>query len=153
MRRKEKEMTDPDAIRRVIEQASVCRLAMIADDGPYIVPLCFGYRANTLYFHSAAKGRKIDLLRNDSRVCFEFEAASQAIEAEKACDWAMRYCSVIGFGNAIFLEDPTEKRRALDTIMAHYSDRSFTYPDGMLAATTVFTVKIVRMTGKQSGFA
>ena len=151
MRRKEKEMTEPDAIRAVIEQASVCRLAMVADEGPYIVPLCFGYEGQTLYFHSALKGRKLEILSQDPRVCFEFDAGIKVIEAQEACDWSVRYRCVIGFGKVVFIEDPNEKRQALNIIMAQYSDRLFAFPDRMLTATAVFKVDIERMTGKQSG--
>ena len=37
----------------------------IGEGSPYIVPLCFGYDAGTLYFHSAPAGKKIDLLKNN----------------------------------------------------------------------------------------
>ena len=60
MRRKDKEITDRNAIESIIAKSRICRLAMVDDAGPYIVPLCFGFRNNTLYFHSAAEGKKLD---------------------------------------------------------------------------------------------
>jgi hypothetical protein len=153
MRRKEKEIKDPAIIQAVMKEATVCRLAMADDSGPYIVPLCFGRRNNTLYFHSAHKGRKIDLLRNNPRVCFEIDTAARVLEGESACDWGMRYRSIIGFGTAVFIEEPQQKRRALDIIMAQYAEGGFEFPDNKLAATAVFKVEIESMTGKQSGFS
>lgn len=152
MRRKDKEIPDLSAIEAVIRKASVCRLGMIDGDRPYIVPLCFGYRDNAIYLHSAPDGKKIALLRRNPNVCFEFDAVLEVREAENACKWGMTYQSVIGFGKAIFLEDTDEKNRALDIIMRQYSDRSFLFPEKMIRATAVIKIEIESMTGKQSGF-
>jgi nitroimidazol reductase NimA-like FMN-containing flavoprotein (pyridoxamine 5'-phosphate oxidase superfamily) len=61
MRRKEKEITDKAVIESIILSSSVCRLALSEDNQPYIIPLCFGYEENTLYFHSAPEGKKLGL--------------------------------------------------------------------------------------------
>jgi len=136
----------------VIEKATVCRLAMVNGDKPYIVPLCFGYRDNVLYFHSALKGLKLDCLRDNANVCFEFDILAEPHESEEPCSWSMSYQSVIGFGKADIVEDPEEKHKALDVIMAQYSDRQYQFPDNKVKATAVIKVKIDSMTGKQSGF-
>ena len=38
------------------------------------MPVSFGYDGAALYFHTAPKGRKIDFIEANNRVCFEFEA-------------------------------------------------------------------------------
>ena len=73
------------------------------------------------------------------------------VEAEKACDWSARYASVIGFGSAELVDDPDQRRQALDTIMAHYSERTFTYPPNVLKRLAVIRVRIEHMTGKRAG--
>jgi nitroimidazol reductase NimA-like FMN-containing flavoprotein (pyridoxamine 5'-phosphate oxidase superfamily) len=151
MRRKEKEITDVSEIKAVIQNAHVCRLGMVDGDQPYLVPLCFGYRDNVLYFHGALKGRKLDIMRENANVCFEFDQVSEILKSEDACDWSIQYQSVVGFGKAEFIEDADEKSQALKIIMAQYSDRKFEFPENMLKATAVFKVAIKSMTGKQSG--
>ena len=130
----------------------VCRVGLSDGNRPYIVPLCFGYEDGFLYFHAAHEGRKIELIRKNNCVCFEFEAKAAIVEGQQACEWGMRYQSVIGFGTAVFLDDVEEKRRALDIIMRQYSNRSFSFPEHALAGTTVIRVAIESMTGKQSGY-
>ncbi len=152
MRRKDKEISDESAIKSIIEKTNVCRLGMVNGNKPYIVPLCFGYQDNVLYFHGTLKGQKIDLIRKNPNVCFEFDLITKPIESENACDWSMKYQSVIGFGKAVFIESSDEKRKALSVIMAQYSDRLFQFPENMLKATAVIRVEIESMTGKQSGF-
>ena len=151
MRRKDKEISDESKINAFIAKANICRLGMVNGDKPYIVPLCFGYHENFLYFHGTLKGRKIDILKSNPNVCFEFDTASQPIESEKACDWSMKYQSVIGFGKAIFIESLDEKRKALGLIMANYSERKFQFLENMLKVTAVIKVEIESITGKQSG--
>ena len=152
MRRKEKEITDRTLIESIIRRSSVCRLALSEDNRPYIVPLCFGYEDNTLYFHSAREGRKLDILRKNNNVCFELDIDHEIVRSENACEWGMKYRSVIGFGKASFIEDPESKRRAFDIIMQHYSGQSFAYTEAALENTAIVRVKIARMTGKKSGY-
>ena len=61
MRRKEKMIVDQRIIDEIIASAKVCRLGLADDNIPYIIPICFGYQAGTLYFHSAPEGKKIEI--------------------------------------------------------------------------------------------
>jgi len=150
MRRSEKEITDESAIEAIINASLVCRLALSDGDQPYIVPLSFGYQDRTLYFHSALEGKKIDILKKNNRICFEFDVNTEIIEAEKACKWGMKYQSVIGFGKAVLVENIQEKQKALNIIMNHYSDRNFQFPDKAIEKIAVIKIKIESMTGKHS---
>ena len=152
MRRKEKEIFEESAIETVIRKSIVCRLGMVDGDKPYIVPLCFGYKDRAIYVHGSLKGKRINAIKKNNSVCFEFDINSEIIEAEKACDWGMKFQSVIGFGKAILIDDPDEKRRALDIIMRQYSDSFFQYPAGLIEKTSLIKIEIESMSGKQSGF-
>ena len=152
MRRKDKKISDKSDIKAIIEKAKVCRLGMVNGNKPYIVPLCFGYRDNALYFHGSLKGMKIDLIRENPNVCFEFDLLTETIESENACDWSMKYQSIIGFGKAVFIEESDEKRNAISIIMGQYSELPFQFPENKLKATAVIKVEIESLTGKQSGF-
>ena len=150
MRRKEKEITDIKEIEFIIQQSQVCRLAL-ADEGlPYIVPLCFGYKNKMLYFHSAKEGQKIDILRRNHQVCFEFDIDARIRSGQTACVWGMGYKSVIGYGTASLVEDSEEKQKALDIIMRQYSEGEFEYSAKNLAEMLVIKVDISAMTGKKS---
>ena len=150
MRRNDKEITDKKAIEDIILRSEVCKLAMCEENMPYIVPLCFGFKNNTLYFHSAPKGKKIEILKKNPNVCFEFEIFTQVIKSAKACKWGMKYRSVIGFGKAGFIADDDLKRQAFDIIMSQYAEGSFIYEEALLKPTIIIKVEIHSMTGKQS---
>jgi hypothetical protein len=150
LRRKDKEVTEKSEIESIIRKSLVCRLGLADNGTPYIVPLCFGYKDNCLYFHSAREGRKIDILKRNNEVCFEFDDNLQVKSGKAACDWGMKYRSVIGYGRASFIEDPEAKRKALDIIMAQYADGAFEYSEKALGEALVIKVEIQSMTGKKS---
>ena len=150
MLRKDQEITEQSAIESVIQASLVCRLALSDNDRPYIVPLCFGYQDNTLYFHCGVKGRKLEILKKNPNVCFEFEANVAVLKGQDACSWNMQYQSVIGFGKAVLLEDVEEKQKAVDIIVRQYSDKKLPLPEATLRKTVVIKVPIDSMTGKHS---
>ncbi|MGD8962612.1 MAG: pyridoxamine 5'-phosphate oxidase family protein [Desulfobacterales bacterium] len=150
MRRKEKEITDKSEIESVIRKSQICRLGLSENGLPYIVPLCFGYQDDSLYFHSATEGRKIDILRRNNQVCFEFDGDTRITTGKTACAWGMQYRSVIGYGTASFIEDPEKKRRALDIIMGQYADGAFEYSGKALDKTLIIKIDISSITGKKS---
>jgi len=152
MRRKEKEITDKAVIESIILSSSVCRLALSEDNHPYLVPLCFGYEDNSLYFHSAPEGKKLDILRDNNNVCFEFDIDCQRVEAEEVCKWSMSYRSVIGFGKATIIDDPKEKIKAINAIIQHYAGRPLQYRKTNRKGTAIIKVEIESISGKESGY-
>ncbi|RPH48908.1 MAG: pyridoxamine 5'-phosphate oxidase family protein [Desulfobacteraceae bacterium] len=151
MRRKDREIKSREEIDAIIKKALVCRLGMADESGPYVVPLSFGYRDGFLFFHSAKEGKKLDILRKNNKVCFEMDTDHEVVKSEKACDWGMKYKSVIGFGHAFVVEDIESMKAALDVIMAHYSAGSFEYDVKKLERTVAIKVEIEYMTGKKKG--
>lgn len=150
MRRSEKEITDRAEIDAVIQRSKVLRLGLSDYGQPYVVPLCFGYDGRSLYFHCAREGRKLEILRRNNRVCVEFDIVDGLVESDQACNWSMKFQSVIGFGTAQVVEDLPEKRDALALLMTQYSGRSFAFPDDALKGTVIVRIDILSMTGKQS---
>ncbi|MGW8222537.1 MAG: pyridoxamine 5'-phosphate oxidase family protein [Syntrophobacteria bacterium] len=152
MRRNDKEIHDRDAVEAIIRDSLVCRLALSDENRPYVVPLCFGYRDNALYFHSSPEGKKIEILRKNGNVCFEFDIDQEVVQDEKPCKWTMNYRSVIGFGKGSLVENLEEKKKGLDVIMQQYSGRSFEYLQPEIENTVIIKVEIESMTGKESGY-
>lgn len=152
MRKKDKEITDPAILESIIQRAAVCHLGLCADNNPYIVPLNFGYEDGKLFFHTGREGLKIDLLRRNNRVCFEMTVDVELVRAQAPCKWSMKYCSVVGFGKARFVEAPAAKQQALDVIMAHYGGAAGDYPRELVEKVAIIQVDISAMTGKRSGW-
>ena len=141
---------DQKEIESIILKAKVCRLGLVDGNRPYVVPMSFGYRENALYFHTGKKGKKMEILQKNNRVCFEMEVDLEIVPADNPCKWNMRYRSVVGFGRAVILEGPEEKRQALDVIVKHYGGSLMAYDEKRVKGLAVIKVAIGSMTGKQS---
>ncbi|MGZ3514062.1 MAG: pyridoxamine 5'-phosphate oxidase family protein [Thermodesulfobacteriota bacterium] len=152
MRKKDKEINDNAEIESILNRAEVCRLGLCYNNIPYIVPLNFGYKDNCIYLHSFPEGQKIDFLKRNNNVCFEIDVDCKLLNAEKPCDWSMKYRSVIGFGKASLLQELQQKKAALDIIMAHYSNGTYEYPENVMNALSVIKVRIESITGKKLGY-
>ena len=151
MRRKDRETTDTEEMELILNAAPVCRLGMADSGEPYVVPLCFGYEAGSLYIHSATEGEKIAILRKNPRVCVEVDLTAGPIPSEEPCSWEMHYKSVICRGNAVFLTGSDEKRKALCCILRHYGASPDPFTEDSLAKVCVIRIDIDRMTGKKHG--
>lgn len=154
MRRKDREITDPEEIKAVVGKCDVCRIAINGDDGyPHIVPLNFGYEWHgdrlTLYFHSAAEGRKMDLLALDSRVAFEMDCEHELFSVEERGYCTMNYASVMGRGRIEFVEGEEEKIAALTLLTDRYHGKHFEFGRGALKATRVYRLEAETISAKR----
>ena len=149
MRREDREITDRDSINKIIRQCKVCRLALCEDGQPYVLPLNFGYDGEYLYFHSANEGKKIEILKKNNRVGFEFDILKEIITDEKPCEWGARYESVVGMGIADFIEPLQEKAKSLTNILSQYGGVFTEFNDSSLSSVTIIRVTIVSISGKR----
>ena len=149
MRRKDREISDRDAINEIVRRCKVCRIALCENGQPYIVPLNFGYDGEHLYFHSANDGKKIEIIKQNNRVGFEFDILHEIITAETPCEWGAKYGSVVGSGIADFIESQQEKANALECILRQYGGSFNEFNDSSLSSVSVFRVNIVSIIGKE----
>ena len=152
MRKKEREITDPAELEQIIKQARVCRLGLVDGSEPYVVPVCFGHEDNAFYFHCAPEGRKLELIRNNNRVCVEIDADVEITTAEKPCGWSTRYRSVIGVGRAHILEDEADKIHGLTVLMRQFGKKGSAMAFDKADRTTVVRIDIENITGKKLGY-
>ena len=153
MRRKDRQITEIEAIRAILDKAKVLHLAMIDGDRPYVVPLNYGYTlengALTLYLHSAREGRKLDVLRQNDRVAFVLETnVSQVSGGDIPCKYGEAYASVMGEGRAVLLTDSAEKMAALSILMKTQTGRDFAFTPAMTDAVAVLRLDVDSFTAK-----
>jgi nitroimidazol reductase NimA-like FMN-containing flavoprotein (pyridoxamine 5'-phosphate oxidase superfamily) len=155
MRLAKREVTGIQEKLAIIEQSRVCRLGLSDKGMPYVVPLNFGYTceadALVLYFHSAHEGRKIDILKQNNRACFEVDGEHQLLEADTACGHSYAFASVIGFGRIEFIENDDEKIRALNILMKHQTgkDGVYAYTREQLDRVCVYRMVVEEWSGKR----
>ncbi|NDL64642.1 pyridoxamine 5'-phosphate oxidase family protein [Enterobacteriales bacterium SAP-6] len=152
MRRDEREITQPSAIAAILASAKVMYIALAENDIPFMVPVFYAWDGTSLYFHSARAGTKIEMLKRNSTLCFAVSTEQGVVEDEVICNFEARHRTVIGLGNAVFIQDEAEKIAALNLIVARFSDKAWTFPAANVRATLVLRIDIISMKGKQHGF-
>ncbi|MDH6365120.1 nitroimidazol reductase NimA-like FMN-containing flavoprotein (pyridoxamine 5'-phosphate oxidase superfamily) [Enterococcus sp. PF1-24] len=148
-------MTDFNDIAAIVEEAQVLRLALFDEKYPYILPVNYGYQWQekqlTFYLHGATVGKKIDCITANNHVCVEIDIDHHLIDGgQTAAHYSYGYKSLIGYGTATIVEDLTEKKHALEKLMAHAAkDHSFdAIPEAMIKRTGVIKVELTSYTAK-----
>ena len=138
MRRKDREITGRENIEPILQACKVCRVAMTGTDGwPYVIPMNFGYTWDedglTLYFHGGVKGKKIDSLRADPRICFELDCEEGLTgEGDLACRYSYAFSSIVGYARWNLQRIMTRNGRALTLSCSTRTGKGgWTYTDAL----------------------
>lgn len=146
MRQKKRECHDPAFFDEVFSRSEELFLALHNGDFPYVIPVNFSRLGERIYIHCALEGAKLDLIRQDGRVAFSL-AADVRIDREKSTTY---YKSVCGTGRAFIVEDPEEKRLALDSIAERYASRCpRPAPEADIRRVGIIRIDIVSLSGKR----
>lgn len=151
MRRSDKEITDLETIHAIVRGCEVCRLGLAVESEPYVVPVSFGFNGESVFFHTAKNGKKIDMMTANPWVCVQFERNVKLVtDDDDPCAWTFHFESVIGFGSVTELVAGRDKIIGLNRIMQHYSDRDWKIEGPSLDSTRVWRVDLDGLTGKRS---
>ena len=122
------------------------------EDTPYCLPLSFVRVEDRLYFHCAKEGRKLDLLRNNPRMCVTFVDGDTPTFVAPAM-YTTYFQSVIVTGTASEVTDDREKTAALEALCRkltpdHMGEGFTGAIDKSLAVTGVWRIDMDQITGK-----
>lgn len=148
-------LTFKPEIEGIIRKCDVCYLSMVDENNePYIVPMNFGYHDDVIYFHASQTGKKVDILKNNPRVCVSFSTDHQLryVNEEVACSWGMRYRSILAYGSIVFVDNHDDKIDALNHIMKNYTDRDFGYKNPAVTEVLVFKLPVEKFEAKVHGY-
>ena len=156
MRRKDRELTDPGEIARIMARCRVVNIAF-GGDSPYVIPMNFGFSCEDghfcLYLHGAPEGERMRRVSGDPRAAFSMFTDETLLPAEIACRHTMDFESVCGDGVIKVLEGE-EKTLGLSRLMAQLAPgREWTFDERMLRAVCVLRLDVTHISGKQHATA
>ena len=147
MRRKDRAISSEEA-RTLLESAEYGVLSLAGPDGvPHGVPMNFALSGDSIYFHCALEGKKIDIFSTNTRVSFCVVGRTQLLPEK----FGTQYESVIATG---VVEDLSaeEKRQGLVLLVRKYSPdfvkEGLEYIDKFIDKTKVFRIRLASITGK-----
>ncbi|MBN2151389.1 MAG: pyridoxamine 5'-phosphate oxidase family protein [Candidatus Lokiarchaeota archaeon] len=103
------ESMTPQEIKALVQTSHLCRIAFKGDEHPYIAPFQYAYVNDSLYFHFAAYGRKMQYLSEDPNVCVEIERNMADMSD---------YRFVALSGTLVPVTDAAEKNAAINALTA-----------------------------------
>ena len=152
MTKRERQVTDPQQIREILDTAQVVHLGLCVDNEPYVVPMNYGYTMEdgklTLYLHSAVRGKKLDMIRANPKVFFEMDCDRKPFEGNLPCQYGLSYSSLMGRGTAHIVEDVEEKKKAMSILMKTQTDKDFSFEDRLVSIVTVIRIDAAEYTAK-----
>ena len=146
MRRRDREVTDHQAIEAFLRREQILRVAFYDQGDIYIVPVNYGFTCQdgsfTFYFHGAQAGRKYELSQQTPTVGFEIDGGYRPVAGDTACAFTAEFQSVIGTGVLRLLSDRQEKIAGLNAVMRQLSGRDgWDYLDAMVDSTAVYCLQ------------
>ncbi|MGN8968808.1 pyridoxamine 5'-phosphate oxidase family protein [Intestinimonas sp. HCP28S3_D6] len=151
MRRKNQVLSHEECLA-VLDRGTSGVLAVQGDNGyPYAVPLSYVYENGKLWFHCAREGHKLDAILRDPKVSFCVVDRDQVVPLE----YTTYFRSVVLFGKARVLEDPTEIRAALEKLALRYApEDSEAHREAILEkelpAVVMVEVTVEHLSGKEA---
>lgn len=151
MRRKDRQREEAFAWD-VLAAAPYATLAMADGEKPYCIPITPAVDRDygVIYFHCAAEGEKLEILRRNSAVCLS--AVSRMSVLSKR--FALSYDSAVVKGAVSEVTDEGEKIKALLLLSTQYDPAGMAgFEDAlerMLAATVVVKITPEEIAGKQA---
>lgn len=152
MRRKDREMSEEFALM-VADKCEYAVISMIDNNNmPYCIPLTIARDGNSIYFHSAKDGFKIECLNKNNNVCIACIGDTKRAENE----FTTEFESAIIKGQASEVIDETEKIHALYIICQRHTPLNMDNFDASikrsLSRTSVWKVEISDITGKRKKY-
>lgn len=115
----ERGVYDRETIHRIFDEALVCHVGIVREDGPFVVPTIFGRIGDTLYFHGSVASGNLRQMRDGAEICVTATIVDGIVAARSLFNHSMNYRSVVAFGRTRKVTDPSERDAALRAVSDH----------------------------------
>ena len=102
----------------------------------------------TLYLHSAVRGKKLDMIRENPNVFFEMNCDLIPFEGPVPCRYGLSYSSVMARGTARIVEDVEEKMEAMTVLMKTQTGKDFSFDEKLVSIVAVIRIDVTEYTAK-----
>ena len=142
-----------EEIEDLLDKAEVGRLGLSYRDTPYVIPLCFIYYREALYFHCSPEGRKMDYLQNNNKACCQIDQIGGIIPSEKPCKYNIGFKSVLAEGTIAPVADKGERFTVLQEMVKKYGSKETAekLTPGDLDRVQILKLNIDRLSGCAKG--
>lgn len=116
-RRSQRGRYDKATVHAILDEALICHVAFEIDGQPFAIPTVHAREGDVLYMHGSTANRMLEALAGGAPVCVTATIVDGLVLARSAFHHSMNYRSVVAFGQAALVEDPTEKNDAFRALV------------------------------------
>ncbi len=147
--RREKKAMDMSLVDALIKNGEYGDLAVLDTNGyPYAVPVNYVSDETHIYVHCALEGAKLDAIAAYDKVSFTIVGRHSVV----ANRFSSNFESVVCFGKARLIDEPSEKIRLLEQFIYKYAPdfevSGLKYVSNDYMKTTMIAIEIEHKTGK-----
>ncbi|HEX4563540.1 MAG TPA: pyridoxamine 5'-phosphate oxidase family protein [Solirubrobacteraceae bacterium] len=119
-RKRERGSHERAVIDAILDEGLIAHLGIVEEDGqPFVIPTLHARRGDVVYVHGSAAGRAMKTLARGARACLTVSLLDGLVLARSAMHHSANYRSVMLLGTARVVDDPAEKRAALEAVVEH----------------------------------
>ena len=119
-RKPERGAYDTDTINAILDEALICHVGFIAENGyPVVLPTIHARSGATIYLHGSPASRMLRAIKEGGDVCVTVTLVDGLVLARSVFHHSMNYRSVVIFGQPREVIDADEKMRAFEVITEH----------------------------------
>lgn len=111
---------DKATVYDILDSALVCHISYVIDGQPYCTPTSFWREGDHLYWHGSSASRMIRAQGKGVPVCLTVTHVDAIVLARCGFNHSINYRSVMAYGTAHIIDDPSEKLIAMDSFLDRY---------------------------------
>jgi uncharacterized protein len=147
-----------DWIRAFLKETKIGHIASSLDGQPFINPTMFWYEEENhqIVFHSNVAGRIRSNIESNPKVSLEASELGKFLPSNVALEFSLQFRSVVVYGTARVVTEPSEARRLLYGLIGKYfpkmtAGREYReITDKELRATSIYAIQIESWSGKEN---
>ena len=109
---------DIETIHQVLDEALICHVSFVTDDGPVVIPTIHARVGDTLYLHGSHASRMMRSTVGED-VCVAATIVDGIVAARALFHHSLNYRSVVVFGTTRVVDDEDERIAAFKAITEH----------------------------------
>jgi nitroimidazol reductase NimA-like FMN-containing flavoprotein (pyridoxamine 5'-phosphate oxidase superfamily) len=119
-RKRDRGSHDRATIDAILDEALIAHLGVADESGqPFVTPTLHARSGDVVYVHGSSASRTLRALRGGAPACLTVSLLDGLVLARAAMHHSANYRSVMLLGRARIVEQPAEKRAALEAIVEH----------------------------------
>ena len=139
-----------EEMEKLLREEDTGYLGLSLDGQPYVVPLNYYYNNGRIVFHCGLKGKKLDYLKTNPRVCFTVGRQLGAVREHAGGNPChVDSDSVICYGRARVLDEIDKRQAALNAFNRRFKPEAADVPLERVMNCCVVEIRVTELTGRQ----